>query len=261
MYHTVIFSRVLLLLSYLLTDSCSAFSFLPFRGDGVRLSTIPTQNTIVFNALANHNGLVRPSAVGIFGSSTLKSPLSTAVRPPSQKHAKVWLNLFNNNNNDPFRTKNSVLLPTILTTIGLTLFFFSPLGALFFAITNSLFLLALITPLLLVGGFQIWTQLNTIQGTCPSCGAPITVLKEGREFLSSATPCFNCGAFVRATADNKGIELCNPSPASEDLFSSNIFFPTEEDEESLSKKAKRESTVIDVTVIEEEQQEGKRKRF
>jgi hypothetical protein len=52
-------------------------------------------------------------------------------------------------------------------------------------------LLALITPLLLIGGLQIWTKFNVIQGECPSCGAPIAVMKEGRDFLSSTSPCLN----------------------------------------------------------------------
>lgn len=164
-----------------------------------------------------------------------------------------------NNRNDNNNLQQ--LLPTIATFVGLTLFFFSPLGGIFFAITNSLFVLALLTPLIFFGGFQLWSKLNTIQGNCPSCGAPVVVMKNGNDsadnlflFSGSSTPCLNCGAFVRATADQKGIELCNPPPTS-DYFSSNsiadFFTVTETMSDGDESKARRERTIIDVTAQDE----------
>ena len=47
------------------------------------------------------------------------------------------------------------ILPGIVTAIGLGVFFASPLGGIFFAITNSLFVLALLTPVVLIVGFQV----------------------------------------------------------------------------------------------------------
>jgi hypothetical protein len=260
MYHNTI---VFCLLGCFLIDECSAFPFRCIRGEGgICLSRNLKDSTILFqNSMFTEDVLVRPSSFGIISSHTVTTPISSVVRPLSQKKSKIRLNLSPYDNNDPFGRKNDLLIPTILTSIGLMLFFFSPLGAIFFAITNSLFLLALITPLLLVGGLQIWTKFNVIQGECPSCGAPIAVMKEGRDFLSSTSPCFNCGAFVRATADNKGIELCNPPTVTEDLLSSDIIITAEDDDESLSRRAKRESTIIDVTVVEEDQQGGKNKWF
>lgn len=58
----------------------------------------------------------------------------------------------------PKKSKPSPLddiLPAIVTAVGIGVFFASPLGGIFFAITNSLFVLALLTPILLVGGFQV----------------------------------------------------------------------------------------------------------
>jgi len=97
------------------------------------------------------------------------------------------------------------LLPTIGTAVAVALFFASPLGGIFFAITNSLFVLALFTPLVLFVGFKVWTALYTIEAPCPSCGAmPVRVLKDGEPSV-----CLNCGAFSRANESGDGLELCN----------------------------------------------------
>lgn len=100
------------------------------------------------------------------------------------------------------------ILQGALTVGAIVLFFASPLGSIFFAITNSLFLLALITPVILTIAFQVWQSLNTIQGTCPNCGAPNQrVLKDP----SQVSFCFNCGAFLQASQDGKTIELSAPA--------------------------------------------------
>uniref|UniRef100_A0A7S4VTE8 TFIIB-type domain-containing protein n=1 Tax=Ditylum brightwellii TaxID=49249 RepID=A0A7S4VTE8_9STRA len=158
------------------------------------------------------------------------------------------------------------ILPGVFTIIGLVAFFASPLGGIFFAITNSLLLLAFLTPVVLIVGFQIWQSLNTVQGQCPNCSAPVTVLKEDQ---GQPSICLNCGSFVRSNIDKNGIELCN-SP--EDVmngggslgdifgdflggggsaFGDNLFdTPAKSSSTTAQKKsqAKRESTVIDVDI-------------
>jgi len=102
----------------------------------------------------------------------------------------------------------SEVLGGALTVGAIILFFASPLGSIFFAITNSLFLLALITPVVLFAAFNIWKSLNTIQGACPNCGAPQqTVMKDPDQ----VSLCFNCGAFIKASSDLKSIEITAPN--------------------------------------------------
>ncbi|KAK1749219.1 hypothetical protein QTG54_001158 [Skeletonema marinoi] len=97
------------------------------------------------------------------------------------------------------------VLPTIGTAVLVGLFFASPLGGAFFAITNTLFVLAFVTPFLLFAGFQIWSALYTVEAPCPSCGQlPVRALKNGEP-----TVCLNCGAFSRANEKGDGLELCN----------------------------------------------------
>ena len=96
-------------------------------------------------------------------------------------------------------------LTGILTGLGtvaaIALFFASPLGTLFFAITNSLFLLALMLPILAIVGFQAWQFLYTMEGPCPNCGAPVRVLKDDEQ----PTLCLSCGSLVvRSTKGGGG---------------------------------------------------------
>mmetsp|Transcript_21066 Transcript_21066/g.43043 ORF Transcript_21066/g.43043 Transcript_21066/m.43043 type:complete len:248 (+) Transcript_21066:110-853(+) len=152
------------------------------------------------------------------------------------------------------------LLPVILTTAGIALFFLSPLGGIFFAVTNTLFALAIITPFVGYAGLQVWQAFNTISGVCPNCGAPVRVLKD-----DSGQPslCVNCGSLVRSNRNNDGIELCNdPSGVMggslfDQLFGGAGGFERSAaqqviDEptgtESKASKAKREQTIIDVDV-------------
>lgn len=153
------------------------------------------------------------------------------------------------------------ILPTIVTVVGLAVFFASPLGGIFFAITNSLFLLALITPVLIFAGIQIWSKLNTYEGDCPNCGNNVVVLKSKE---GEPTLCLNCGSMVRATVDLKGIELCNGKsmddnffntagsngPSFTDIFSSPNRTPEITVEEE-KKKSNRDRTVIDVEVMDD----------
>lgn len=171
---------------------------------------------------------------------------------------------------DGIATKIGDLLTPIVTIAGLVLFFMSPLGGIFFAITNSLFVLALLTPILIGVGFNVWNYFNTIEATCPSCGAPARVLKD---IEAGPNICLNCGQLIRATADLDGIELCNdPNDIFDeksrvssffDIFTSDptvyeetttttttSFFDDVFDSGSTKRKDKerREKTIIDVDI-------------
>lgn len=161
------------------------------------------------------------------------------------------------------------LLPTIGTGAAILLFFLSPLGSIFFAITNSLFTLALLTPIILIGGFQAWQFLYTMEAPCPNCGSPTRVLKDDDQ----PGICLSCGTIVRANSDKSGLEICNnPNDILEknnspfdDIFGGSSsggsfadFFDassesqptmgTKPKKESREAKAKREGTIIDIDV-------------
>jgi hypothetical protein len=95
---------------------------------------------------------------------------------------------------------------TVLSVLGVIAFFASPLGSIFFAVFNSLFVLALLLPVGAVAAFQGWQYFNTITGPCPECGAPVQVVKN-QEILPQPTLCLNCGSVVQANASNNGIDL------------------------------------------------------
>ena len=157
------------------------------------------------------------------------------------------------------------ILPTIVTGVLIALFFASPLGGIFFAVFNSIFVLALLTPFVLFGGFQLWKTFYTIEAPCPSCGATVGVLKNGEPSV-----CINCGAFSRANEKGVGIELCNnPNDimGGGTLFDSlfgpgmgngmsggfdnvveNVSSNKNTPSDDPVKKAKRQGTIIDVDV-------------
>jgi hypothetical protein len=103
---------------------------------------------------------------------------------------------------------------SILSILGVLVFFASPLGAIVFSIFNSFLLLSILLPLVGVAAFQFWQAFNTVQGSCPACGAPIRVVKNNPSALLPEAPglCFNCGSLVQATMDNRGIELVQAGP-------------------------------------------------
>lgn len=169
----------------------------------------------------------------------------------------------------PKEAIQSFLTP-ILGIAATVLFFLSPLGSIFFAITNSIFLLLLITPLLAAFAFNVWQTFYTIEAPCPSCGAPARVLKDEE---AGPNMCLNCGALLRATVDKDGIEMCNnPNDIYDDnsrisslfdLFvdsnnngNSGAFFgettTTTTYEDDRKSKQRRESTVIDVDVTKDD---------
>jgi hypothetical protein len=151
-------------------------------------------------------------------------------------------------------------LPSIVSIVALGLFFFSPLGALFFAVTNTLFAFAILTPFILYAGFQVWQYFYTIEGPCPTCGAPVRVLKEGQD----PSICFNCGSQVIANGKLDGVELYDDlnniidrQRSIWDAFFSNedvgfsSYPSTSTDVKEISKRVKREQTIIDVDVTDE----------
>ena len=101
--------------------------------------------------------------------------------------------------NDGFKD----ILASVGTLALIVAFFASPLGGIFFALLNSFFVLSLVVPVILWIAFQGWQFLNTVEGPCPQCGAPVRVLKENE----SPNICLNCGTFVQATPDKSGVEF------------------------------------------------------
>ena len=137
----------------------------------------------------------------------------------------------------------------ILTFLGVTAFFLSPLGGLFFAFFNSLIALAFLIPVGGIAAFNIWQFTNTIAEPCPNCGVPARAVKDG-----SPSFCLNCGSVLQAR-DGK-IFMANPNAMSDLTEKDNVFGWLEElggvrrtplEEE---KKKTRERTIIDIDVEE-----------
>jgi hypothetical protein len=103
------------------------------------------------------------------------------------------------------------VVTTILSIVGVIAFFASPLGGIFFAITNSLFILALLLPVTAVVAFQGWQYFNTITAPCPNCGAPVQVVKS-QDVIPDPTVCLNCGSVVVPNSSNDGIDLAGTGP-------------------------------------------------
>ena len=168
-------------------------------------SELPLSQGFSVHQAHYRQGLVSPSknhyAEGAVVSTTQASPYqssSTALGmynlPPSGGGNR-------NNNND---NGVSEILTWAATILGVVAFFASPLGGLFFSIVNSIVVLSILTPVVIVVGFQAWTYFNTLEGPCPNCGAPVRVVKESND---SPSICLNCGAFVQATEDKNGIDF------------------------------------------------------
>ena len=163
------------------------------------------------------------------------------------------------------------VLSGALTIGAIVLFFASPLGSIFFAITNSLFLLLLITPVVLTVAFQLWQSFNTVQGPCPNCGAPCRVIKD----VNQPSLCFNCGSILQISPDLESIELSTPTGRQGGGFidmdrpgagmgggGASIFDslfgggspqqPTSEEVQQKGQKFKRESTIVDVEISKDD---------
>jgi hypothetical protein len=187
----------------------------------------------------------------------------------------------NNNNNNP----QQGLLTGVFSLAALLLFLVSPLGGIFLAITNSIVILIFILiPAMAVIAFNIWQYTSTIEGTCPSCGAPVRVLKD----RDQPSLCFSCGAILQSSIDGNAIEFANLGNSVLDMGLDadldntrmddttttagsilDMLFPTPttgqvasdpnrstrsrtSSSEAKASQYRRESTIIDVDVEEEE---------
>jgi len=95
-----------------------------------------------------------------------------------------------------------------LIPIGLgLLFLFSPLGSIFFSITNSIFLFTVFLIIVVPLGFQLYQTLFLVSAPCPSCGQAAVALKNG-----DPNTCQTCGSTVRSTVNKDGLEISNNTP-------------------------------------------------
>jgi hypothetical protein len=234
----------------------------------VKLSTVAVHGSVAFVAPSvSRAKIFTPIRTPPQGRSQADSPRQN-LRPPKPTAISMGYQLPPSGPKGPLEQIQAIL-PTIGTALLVALFFASPLGGLFFALFNSIFVLALLTPLILYGGFQIWSALYTIEAPCPSCGViPIRVLKNGGE----PSICINCGSLSRANANGDGLELCNnPNDMIGGLGGGSLFDSLfgmggngmsdydvfddigskRESSEEQAKKAKRQATVIDVDVERE----------
>jgi hypothetical protein len=143
----------------------------------------------------HHQQQQHPNRVGTPSSSTSM---------PQNRSTRVTLRRFMYNLPPSGGGNNQNDLAGILTGLGtvaaIALFFASPLGTIFFAITNSLFLLALLFPILAIVAFQAWQFVFTLEGPCPNCGAPVRVLKDDEQ----PTLCLSCGTLVHKRRGSRG---------------------------------------------------------
>jgi hypothetical protein len=157
------------------------------------------------------------------------------------------------------------------------LFFASPIGGFILGIFNSLFVLALFLPLIATIAFNAWQYFNTISGTCPNCGAPVTVIKTLQQDTTTSTIrvpqpsiCFNCGSILQANYDNTGIDEVTGRNTVNDLEGASGIFDnifgrpasswndststtTAFDRVTQRKRVERETTIIDVKVDDDDE--------
>jgi hypothetical protein len=194
---------------------------------------------------------------GCGGSRKKRSPAAVATQlsaflPPSGEGG------------DGKKQELGELVKTTFTFLAVLAFFVSPLGGLFFALFNSLLTLVILLPVGAIVAFNVWQYLTTQIGPCPSCGAPVRVLKD-----ESPSFCFNCGAIVQAKGNDNTIYLVNPNQGSilrDDSEAEQAAFGWWEDltgvrttgvyqqppPSSSSKTTTIKTTIIDVDVEREE---------
>jgi hypothetical protein len=187
----------------------------------------------------------------------------------------------NNNNNNQKGDDLQAILVSVLTVGGVVAFFASPLGAIFFAVFNSLVLLAILLPVLGIVGFNLWQYWNTMEAPCPNCGAPARVLKN-TGVAPNPSLCLNCGSLVAANVANDGIDAVgnsvNPNDGMVDATSlldtlfggtgglldtttTTTTTTTTESTDQRAKKYQREQTVIDVEVEEEDEEQERNSKW
>ncbi|GMI17063.1 hypothetical protein TrLO_g9638 [Triparma laevis f. longispina] len=157
----------------------------------------------------------------------------------------------------PPNGNNQQLVSSLVSLSLFALLFFSPIGQIFFSITNGLFILAFSIPLLAFAGFSIYRTFFIVEAPCPNCGAAAAAPRYNDGQPQQTSVCLTCQSFLRATRDNKGLEICNQSPDFQNVNeASNPFadiFGTERAAQATKGKTnqndvKRSNTVIDVDV-------------
>eukprot|EP00557_Chaetoceros_sp_GSL56_P004214 CAMPEP_0176492114 /NCGR_PEP_ID=MMETSP0200_2-20121128/8802_1 /TAXON_ID=947934 /ORGANISM="Chaetoceros sp., Strain GSL56" /LENGTH=272 /DNA_ID=CAMNT_0017889607 /DNA_START=89 /DNA_END=907 /DNA_ORIENTATION=+ len=179
-----------------------------------------------------------------FSSSASPSRLQMGYLPPG--------------GNDKDSLVSNIIFP-ILTVAATLLFFLSPLGAVFFAVTNSIFLLLILLPVILSIGFQAWQYFYTISAPCPNCGAPTRVLKDDDV---GPNLCLNCGSLIRANLAKDGVELCNdPNDIFDESSRVSSFFDlfTRDMDESAGRNSGG-GVLYDETTIERKTMEDRQNR-
>mmetsp|Transcript_42390 Transcript_42390/g.123135 ORF Transcript_42390/g.123135 Transcript_42390/m.123135 type:complete len:269 (-) Transcript_42390:20-826(-) len=247
-----------------------------------------TWSTMAFSphpipCLRNHQTTTRPLLPPFLATGTTQLSRSSHNHNHHKKTctpSKTCLHMYNL---PPGRKDNDLgdLLKLAGTLILTVAFFVSPLGGIVLGIINSFFLLALLLPIMGGVGIAAWQYLNTMTGDCPNCGAPVRVLKAKDGNTGEPSICFTCGAILQANYDNSGIDNITGRNSLEDLARGGSplgggFFdifgggaaPTsvststttttttttvmKEERGNAKSKIRRESTIIDVEVDEDE---------
>ncbi|GMH86132.1 hypothetical protein TrST_g2019 [Triparma strigata] len=153
---------------------------------------------------------------------------------------------------------NDQIVSSLVSISLFGLFFFSPIGKIFFSVTNGLFILAFSIPLLAFAAFSVYNTFFLVKDSCPSCGAAAVAPRSSGDGTSATSFCLSCGSTIRATRDNKGLELCNPTPDFDresessnpfaDIFGSERAARSTTADKGDSASVKRSNTVIDVDV-------------
>ena len=225
--------------------------------------------------------LVRRSTSSFIPSASLRSNrVKTFGNAPTLKQRSVFVNVSLRKNHVSRRTGRLFMynLPPsgggkddlkgivggLVVVVATIAFFASPLGAFFFAVFNSIFLLTLLIPVFAYVGFNVWQYFNTITGPCPSCGAPVRVVKS-TGIDQNPSLCLNCGSVVQASFDNEDIEIASQldGVVNENASFFNSFFGGETirtvvtETDRPADKKRRERTVIDVDAEDEDPKKGR----
>jgi hypothetical protein len=255
-------TRPALIITPYLVSVASAWLKLVSQNDRKGIMTMRTAATVSLLAALislSHGFIQSPSRASVKSVSTRRQggrnkptlapppPLARPILPLQRTHSVecFGFNLPPGKSND---NELSDILVGVAWIVGLIVFFASPLGGLFFAAVNSVFALLFLTPFILIVAFNTWQFFSTVQGNCPSCGAPIRVLKDG-----SPSICLNCKSVVRNDSSGR-IDFAPPKAnqfeQEESIFS--IFDSTTKatkiSTETRKDQYRREQTVIDVNV-------------
>lgn len=129
-------------------------------------------------------------------------------RSPFSIPTKTALQMSFNLPPSPPKNDFQAILTSFLTIAGILAILASPIGAVIFAVFNSLIVLALLVPIVGTLAFNLWQKFNTLEGPCPNCGASVRVFKtqEG-QVESQPTLCITCGSVVQANLANDAIQM------------------------------------------------------